>query len=151
MQNQDIFKFSQINFQNSTGTWKKIHELLNNKPNQHDDININENGATICNHKLVPNKFNNYLLNIAQNFLRKLGENDNNFQDYLKDLNIHSFLFKQTTPAEVQQLLNNLNIRKANDIYGILPQLVKPSSEHIKNVCHWYLRLLLMEVFFLTN
>ena len=43
-------------------------------------------------------------------------------------------LFKETTPAEVQKLLNNTNTRKASDIYGISPKLVKLSSEHNKKL-----------------
>ena len=38
----------------------------------------------------------------------------------------------ETKPAEVKKLLNNTNTRKASDIYGISPKLVKFSSEHIK-------------------
>ena len=66
-------KFFQDNFQNSRGTWKKINELLNKKPNKNDDTVINENGAIICNQKLVSNKFNNYFVNVAQNLVRELG------------------------------------------------------------------------------
>ena len=63
--------------------------------------------------------------------LRELGEPNNKFQDYLKDTNTHIFFLKETTTVEVQKLLNNTNTRKASDIYGTLPKLVKPSSEHI--------------------
>ena len=97
-----------------------------------DDIVINENGTIICNQKIVSNKFNNYFVNVAHNLLRELGEPSNKFQDYLKDPNTHSFFLKEAAPAEVQKLLNNLSIRKASDIYGISPKLVKLSSERNK-------------------
>ena len=42
-------KVFQDNFQNSRGTWKKVNEILNKKPNKNDNIVINENGAIICN------------------------------------------------------------------------------------------------------
>ena len=42
---------------------------------------IEENGAIICNQKVVSNKLNNYFVNIAQNLSRKLGEPNNKFQD----------------------------------------------------------------------
>ena len=80
----------------------------------------------------MSNKFNNFFLNLAHNLLRELGEPNNKFQDCLKDPNTHSFFLKETTPAEVQKLLNNLNTRKASDIYGISPKLMKLSSEGIK-------------------
>ena len=130
---------------------ENINELLNRKPNKNDHIVINENGAIICNQKVVANKFNNYFVNVAHNLLRELGEPNNKFHDYLKDPNTHSFFLKETTPAEVQKLLNNLNTRKASDIYGISPKLVKLSSEPIKNVCHRYLLLLFTKVLFPTS
>ena len=80
-------KFFQDNFQNSRDTWKKINELLSRKPNKNYDIDINENGAIICNQKVVSHKFNNYFVNVAHNLLRELGEPNNKFQDYLKDPN----------------------------------------------------------------
>ena len=60
---------------------KKNNELLNKKPNKNDDIVINENGAIICNKNIVSNKFNNYFVNVAQNFLRELNEPSNQYQD----------------------------------------------------------------------
>ena len=51
-------------------------------------IVINENGAIICNQKVISDKFNDYFVNLAQNLLRELGiaklKPNNNFQDYLK-------------------------------------------------------------------
>ena len=125
-----IWKFFQDNFQNSRGTWEKINKLVNKNPNKNDDIVIiNGNGVIICNQKVVLNKFNNYFVNVPQNLLRELG---NKFQDCLKDSNTDTFYLKETTPAEAQKLLNNTNIRKASDIYGISPKLVKLSSKYIK-------------------
>ena len=54
------------------------------------------------------------------------------FKTISKILILNSFFLKETTPAEVQKLLNNLNTRKASYIYGISPKLVKISSERIK-------------------
>lgn len=49
---------------------------------------INENGAIICNQKVISDKFNDYFVNLAQNLLRELGianlKPNNSFQDYLK-------------------------------------------------------------------
>ena len=52
------------------------------KPNNNDDIVINENGTITCNQKVVSNKFNNYFVNVAENLLRELGEPNNKFQEY---------------------------------------------------------------------
>ena len=88
-------KFFQYNFQNSRGTWKRINELLNKKPNKNEDVVINEYWATICNQKVVSNKFSNYFVNVSQNLLRELGEPNNKFQDYLKDTNTHIFFSRK--------------------------------------------------------
>ena len=130
---------------------EKIKKLLNRKPNKNDDKVINENGVIICNQKVVSNKFNNYFVNVAHDLLRKLCEPNNKFQDYLKDPNTHSFFLKETIQAEVQKLLNNLNTRKASNIYGISPRLVELSLNVLKNVCHIYLLLLFAKVLFLTS
>ena len=45
--NIHLWKFFQVDFQNSTGTWKKINELLNEKLNKNENIVINENGAIV--------------------------------------------------------------------------------------------------------
>ena len=107
---------------------EETNVLLNRKPKKNDGIAITENGAIICNQKVISSKFNNYFVNVAHNLLRELGGPSNKFQGYLKDPNTHSFFVMETTSAEVQILLNNLNTRKASDIYGISPQLVKLSS-----------------------
>ena len=129
---------------------EKFNEFLNRKPNKHDEIVINGNGAIICNQKVVWNKFNNYFVNVTQNLLRELGELDNKFQDCLKDPNTHSF-FQETTPVKIQKSLNNLNTRKASDIYGFSPKPAKLSSVHIKSVCYIYLLLLFENALFLTS
>ena len=53
------------------------------------------------------------------------------FKTIYKILILVVFFLKETA-AEVQKLLNNMNTRKASNIYGISPKPVKHSSEHIK-------------------
>ena len=98
-----------IIFKNSRGTWKKINELLN----KNENIVVSENRSIICNQKVVSNKFNNNFVNVAQNLLRELGEPKYKFQFYLKDPKetTQDFFHKETTLAEVQKLLNNINTK----------------------------------------
>ena len=56
---------------------------------------MSENGAIICNQKVVLNKSNNYFINVAQNLLRELSEPNNTFEDYLKEPNTHSFILRK--------------------------------------------------------
>ena len=62
-----------------------------------------------------------------------MGESNTEFQDYLKNPNEHSFFLHETTPDEIDKYLKKLDIKKASDLYGISPFLVKTSSEKIKN------------------
>ena len=74
---------------------------------------------------LVGNKFTNYFVNVSQNLLKGLGETNNQFQDYLKNPNEHSFFLRETTPNAVAGVLKNLDTKKASDLYGISPKFVK--------------------------
>ena len=71
-------------------TWTK-RNILNKKCNAKNNIFLSENGQTITNQSLVANKFNNYFVNVSQNLLKGLRETNNQFQDYLKNPNEHSF------------------------------------------------------------
>ena len=81
----------QDNFENSRVTWKK---LMNYSIRNHTKM-MTQSSKTmesiIWNQKVVPNKFNNYFLNVAQNLLRELGEPNHKFQGYLTHPNTHSF------------------------------------------------------------
>ena len=82
--------------------------------------------------KTVTSKFNGYFINVAQNLLKDLGENNNEFQYYLKNPNNHSFFLKEVNPEEVHKLLLKINAKKSSDIFGISPKLIKLSAEFIK-------------------
>ena len=65
------------------------------------------------------------LQDVAQNLLKGLGETKNKFQDYLKISNENSFFVKKIDPSEVTKLLENSNVNKAADVYGLPTKLVK--------------------------
>ena len=67
-------------------------------------------------------KFNDYFTNNAEKLLKNMGETNNKFQDCLKNPNKHNLLMKETDPKEVNKYVNNLYMKKANDIYGISPK-----------------------------
>ena len=62
-----------------------------------------------------------------------MGESNTEFQDYLKNPNVHSFFLTETTPDEVDNYLKKIDTKKASDLFGISPLLVKSSSEKVKN------------------
>ena len=73
------------NSKNSKETWTKTNQLLQKNKNVKNDILLSEKGLIISHQKTVENKFNDYLINVAQNLLKDLGESKNTgpYQFYL--------------------------------------------------------------------
>ena len=118
---------------NTKKVWSKINEILQHNTKNSDDIFLDINGHTVSNHKLAANKFNNYVINVAQNLLNDLGDTNNQFQDYLKNPNEHSFFLKETEPQEVFEILRELNAKKATDVYRISPKFIRTAADVLKN------------------
>ena len=77
--------YFQENSKNSKETWTKTNQLLQKNKNVKNDILLSEKGLIISHQKTVENKFNDYLINVAQNLLKDLGESKNTgpYQFYL--------------------------------------------------------------------
>ena len=87
--------------------------------------------------------FNNYFMNDAQNLLKDLGESNNEFQDYLKNPDKHSFFLKEVDPEEVNKLLLKTDTNKSCNIFEISQKFIKPSAEFITR----HLRLIFKKSF----
>ena len=61
-----------------------------------------------------------------------MDETNNKFQDYFKNPNERNLLMKETDPEEVNKYLNNLDMKKAYDKYGISPKLIKIGASKLK-------------------
>ena len=62
-----------------------------------------------------------------------MGETNNKFQGCLKNPNKNNQFMKETEPKEVNKYLNNLHMKKANDIYGICPKFIKIGVSKLKS------------------
>ena len=62
-----------------------------------------------------------------------MGETNNKFQGCLKNPNKHNQFMKEKEPKEVNKYLNNLHMKKANDIYGICPKFIKIGVSKLKS------------------
>ena len=60
-----------------------------------------------------------------------MGKPNNQFQDYLKNPNIHSLFHNEIEPDEVLELLNKLNPGKSADYFGISPTFLKMSAPYL--------------------
>ena len=96
---------------------KKSHEFI-----------ITENSVIVSNQNDIGIKFNT-----AKNWINKIEESNNKFQDLLKNPNERSFYIKAKTPQKVLRILKNLNANKSADIYSLLPKLITIVTEHLKN------------------
>ena len=97
-----------------------------------DDIFLSQNRAMITEQRIVASKCNKYFINVAQNLLKDLGECNNKFQEYLKNPNKNIFFLKEIELDKIFKLLQEVIIKKASDIYGISPKVIKISAEKIK-------------------
>ena len=109
---EDLRHYFQEHISITKKVWSKINEILQHNKKKSDDIFLDINGQTVFNHKLVVNKFNNYFINVAQNLLKELGDTNNQFQDYLKNPNEHSFFLKENVAQEFFKILRELNAEK---------------------------------------
>ena len=114
------------NMNNAKKSWTGINTILHRKRKQkNSDIFLDYDGKLITDQKLVSKLFNNYFVNVADNLARKIPKPNTKFQDYLKNPNEHSIYLQETTPDEVEKLISKLDSKKAADIYGISPQIIK--------------------------
>ena len=83
----------------------------------------------------MPNNFNNFYSNVAENLVQKLGNANNKYQDYLKNPNVHSMFLNEIEPEDVRLLISKIDITKASDIYGISPRIIQiANNELYKNL-----------------
>ena len=94
---------------------------------------LDANGTIVCSCKTITEKFHNYFTNNAEKLLKNMGETNNKFQDYLKNPNKHNLFMKETDSKEVNKYLNNLYMKKANDIHGISPKHLKTGASNLKS------------------
>ena len=119
-------KFFNENKDNSKKIWKGINNILNRQiRDETSNIFINCDGNLITEPKCVANSFNNFYSSIANKLVKDLPKPNTKFQDYLKNPNKHELFLKEIDPGEIRDLLKDLDISKAADIYGFSPKLLK--------------------------
>ena len=115
--------------------WKGINNLLNRQGKfKVSDIFLNINGKLITEQKIVADKMNHYFVNVADKLAEKIPKPNTKFQDYLKNPNEHSMYLKETTPAEVEDIIKELDPNKAPDLYGISTKVIKMGGYVISEI-----------------
>ena len=75
--------------------------------------------------KIVVDKFNQYFVKVADNLASKIPKPNTKYQDYLKNPNVHSLYLSEIEPHEIDELIRDLALNKAGDIYGNTSNIVK--------------------------
>ena len=109
-------KYFTDNTNNSKNTWKGINKLLNRNKSKQETIFLQDNDGLINDQRKVANKFNEYFINVAGKLSAKIQNKNTKFQDYLKNPNESSLFLKETTPDEVNLIINSLSANKSRDI-----------------------------------
>ena len=106
--------------------WKGINNLLNRQGKLNvSDIFLNINGEVVTDQKIVVDKFNQYFVKVADNLASKIPKPNTKYQDFLKNPNVHSFYLMEIEPHEIDELIRDLGLNKAGDIYGNTSNIVK--------------------------
>ncbi len=117
---------------NSRKVWKGINEILRkNSKMANEEIFLNEDGLIITDQKRVADRFNHFFTNVADNLISKISNSNTEYQDYLKNPNESSIFIKEVDFGEVYDLVRNLDITKAGDIYDISPKLLQIGAQEI--------------------
>ena len=106
--------------------WKGINNLLNRQGKfKVSDIFLNINGKLVTEQKIVADKMNHYFVNVADKLAEKIPKPNTKYQDFLKNPNVHSFYLSEINPYEIDELIRDLGMNKAGDIYGNTSNIVK--------------------------
>ena len=124
----------------SAEIWKGIRSLVNIKASKSSSIKLlNENDNLISNPKIISNVFNNYFSSIGTKIEHKIPIVPGSFKDYFekKDKNGKllinplnaSFFLSPTIPAEIETLIDALDIKKStgpNSVPVFILKILKP-------------------------
>ena len=128
------------NKQKSTDIWKGIRSLVNIKASKVSSLKLlTSNNNLISDPKVVSNIFINYFSSIGQSIDSRIPIVTGNYKDYFKKKDAHgkayinpsdlSFFLSPTTPAEIEKLIDGLDIKKStgpNSIPVYILKTLKP-------------------------
>ena len=127
-------QYFEKHIRNSKRTWSQINKILNRKSVTSKNTLLNVNGQLIDDNKKIANTFNRYFVNVAENLSKQIQKPNTEFQDYLKNPNMHSLFLKETTPHEISIIIANFDQNKSSDIYEISPKIIKQAGPALSNL-----------------
>ena len=112
--------------------WTKINSLINKPKNiKYDNFFLQHKGKTVSDQKEIANIFNEYYINVAQNLVSKMGNTNHSFHEFLDEPVANNFFLSEISTDEIESFIDQLNIYKCADVFGISPKFVKLSKPFI--------------------
>ena len=118
---KDYFhNFFEKNSNNIKNTWKGIKTIIHiNNKSKSQPSSLLVNNELISKAEDVSRTFNTYFSTIASELRGKMHHHCEDFSTYLKDRNSSSFFINPTNKFEVINIINNIDINKANGPHSI--------------------------------
>ena len=115
--------------------WKNINKVINYKTSGRPQISsLKDNDDNIItNPNLISTMFNEYFVNIGENLAKTIPDSKTTFNSLINSPPCSLFL-TPITPHEIKDLINSLNVNKANPSSSIPTTLLKTASPVI---CHF--------------
>ena len=106
-------------------TWKGIRELINSNSKNNKISQLTDNDKIINDPLDIANKFNDFFTNVGPSLENKIPKSYKSPSFFLKDRNLNNFLLNPTTPEEIINIINNMNINKTSGPSSIPIKLLK--------------------------
>ena len=110
--------------------WKKINTIIHKSNSKEEIIGITKNSKIETDPTRIGNTFNEFFATIA----KKLTENIKSsipFEKFFDNRQAETIFLTPTHPKEIEDIINKLDINKANDIYVPSTKFLKIISKDI--------------------
>ena len=113
-----------------------MNKIINRKKNKDDIIGIRKGNVIETDPIKIGNAFNEFYTTIAKKLTKNIKETIS-FDSFLDVRQEHSMFLTPADTKEVIELINDLSVNKAKDIYGISVNFVKILANDISpSLCH---------------
>ena len=108
-------------------TWHTINDTLNkHKTNKTFPCEFKlSSGATVSDHTIIANSFNNFFVNIGKSTCANIQSNETSFDRYLINKPDCNFQFKSVTTEEVLSIINSLKLKSSRGVDELSNKVIK--------------------------
>ena len=119
--------------------WKHFGPILNsNKKRKCNISSLQVDGEKVNKDRAIADAFNDFFSNVGSNLDRKIGHQNTNFRQYLKNRISSSFFFAPILESDVRDEILKLKVNKASGPDDISPKVIRVCSNVWCNLCLYY-------------